>query len=68
MEDFLYPQMKAIDFLKEVRVELEKVVWPSRAQTIKLTVIVIIVTIVVGFFIGGIDFLLQRLTNTLLFR
>ena len=59
--------MKAIDFLKEVRVELEKVVWPTRAQTIKLTMIVIIVTIVVGFFIGGVDFLLQRITNALLF-
>lgn len=57
-----------IDFLREVRVELSKVVWPSRAQTIKLTIIVIMVTIIVGFFIGGIDFLLQRVTNLLLFR
>lgn len=56
------------DFLREVKVELEKVVWPSRQQTIKLTIIVIIVTILVGFFIGGVDFLLQRITNFLLFR
>lgn len=59
---------RAFDFLREVRVELDKVVWPTRQQTFKLTVIVIIVTLSVGFFIGGIDFLLQRVTNALLFR
>ena len=59
---------RALDFLREVRVELAKVVWPTRQQTFKLTLIVIIVTLSVGFFIGGIDFLLQRLTNALLFR
>lgn len=49
-----------LDFLKQVRVELAKVVWPSRQQTIKLTLIVIIVAMVVGFFILGVDFLLQQ--------
>lgn len=58
--------MNPIDFLREVKVELEKVVWPSRAQTIRLTMIVIIVTILVGFFIGGIDYLLTELTKLIL--
>jgi preprotein translocase subunit SecE len=57
-----------IDYLREVRVELEKVVWPSRYQTIKLTIIVIIVTLLVGFFLGGIDYLLTNLTSWLLSR
>lgn len=48
------------DFLREVQVELQKVVWPTREQTIKLTIIVIMVTIIVGFFIMGIDFIFQR--------
>lgn len=52
--------MKAVDFLREVRVELSKVIWPSRAQTIKLTLIVIIVTIIVGFFLLGVDWLLTE--------
>lgn len=58
--------MKIFDFLKEVRVELEKVVWPTREQTIQLTFMVILVTILVGFFIGGIDYLLTKLTELLL--
>lgn len=49
-----------VDFLAEVTVELEKVVWPTRQQTIKLTIIVIMVTIIVGFFIVAIDFVFQR--------
>lgn len=52
---------RIIDFLKEVRVELSKVVWPSRAQTIQLTLIVVLVTVIVGFFLGGVDLLLTKL-------
>lgn len=58
--------MKALDFLREVKVELEKVVWPTKAQTIRLTVMVIIVTLIVGFFIGGIDYLLAELTRLII--
>ncbi|MCL5784475.1 MAG: preprotein translocase subunit SecE [Patescibacteria group bacterium] len=49
---------RVIDFLTEVRVELSKVVWPTPDLTIRLTVIVILVTVIVGFFIGAIDYLL----------
>lgn len=52
---------KVVDFLKEVRVELAKVIWPSRSETIKLTTIVIIVTIIVSFFVVGIDYVLAFL-------
>lgn len=58
--------MQAIDFLKQVRVELEKVVWPSRKETIELTILVIFITILVGFFIGGIDYLLTEATRLIL--
>lgn len=52
---------KALDFFSEVRVELGKVVWPTPEQTIQLTVIVIIVTVSVGFFLGGVDYVLTKL-------
>lgn len=58
--------MKVFDFLREVKVELEKVVWPSRQQTIQLTVMVILVTLIVGFFIGAIDYLLTQLTQLII--
>lgn len=60
--------MKALDFLKEVRVELDKVVWPTRQQTIRLTMVVIMVTVIVSLFVGGIDYLLVQATQFLLAR
>ena len=57
---------KAIDFFNEVRVELSKVVWPSRKTTIRLTLMVILITVIVGFFVGGIDYILTRLTALIL--
>lgn len=60
--------MFVLDFLREVKVELEKVVWPSREQTIKLTMIVVFTILIVGFFIGGIDLLLSKLFDLLINR
>jgi len=57
---------KVFDFLTEVKVELSKVVWPTPNQTVKLTVIVIIVTIIVGFFLGVVDYLLTKALELLL--
>lgn len=64
----LYSMSKIFDFFKEVKVELSKVVWPTSQDTIKLTIIVIIVTISVGFFIGSIDFILVKLFRLFLNR
>ncbi|MBI2329893.1 preprotein translocase subunit SecE [Candidatus Daviesbacteria bacterium] len=53
-------------FLNEVKEELGKVAWPSREQTIRYTVLVIIVAVVVGLFLGGLDYVLTALTAFLL--
>lgn len=51
---------KVFDFLASVKVELSKVVWPTPEQTVRLTVIVILVTVTVGFFVGGVDYILTK--------
>lgn len=56
---------KAINFLKEVRSELDKVVWPTREQTIRYTILVVIVAIAVGLALGSLDYLLTILTDFL---
>ena len=58
--------MNVISFLQEVKEELSKVTWPSRQQTIKYTVLVILVTVAVGVFLGGLDYLLTTLTAFLI--
>lgn len=55
-----------IGFLKEVKDELEKVAWPSREQTIRYTILVIIVAVATGLFLGGLDYILTALTAFLL--
>lgn len=49
-------------FLNEVREELGKVAWPTREQTIRYTILVILVAVVVGAFLGALDYLLTKLT------
>lgn len=51
-----------LNFLKEVREELAKVTWPSREQTIRYTILVILVALVVGIFLGGLDYILTAVT------
>lgn len=60
--------MQAITFLKEVRDELSKVVWPSQAEVVRLTVVVILVSVIVGLYLGAIDFLLTKFTEVILTR
>ena len=54
-----------VQFVKEVQHELKKVTWPTRAETIKLTGVVIIISLIVAFFIGGLDAGLLKLTSML---
>lgn len=58
--------MNVVNFLNEAKEELDKVVWPSKEQTIRYTTLVIIVAVVVGLFLGGLDYLLTLLTNLLI--
>lgn len=39
--------------------ELKKVIWPTRRQAITLAVVVIVVSIVIGIFLSGLDAILR---------
>ncbi len=52
-------------FLKEVRGELSKVVWPTREEVVKLTIIVVAVSLAIGLYIGGLDFIFTKFTDLL---
>lgn len=58
--------MNIVTFIKEVREELSKVAWPTREQTIRYTILVITVAVVVGIFLGGLDYLLTTFTAFLI--
>ncbi len=46
--------------LREYKSELKKIVWFSREQTFKSSIIVLISVIIVSAFIGGLDFLFSN--------
>ena len=48
---------KIITYLKEVKVEIKKVNWPTANQTMRYTLIVIGVSVAIAMFLGGLDFL-----------
>ncbi len=58
--------MNPISYFKEVRSEVDKIVWPTKEQTIRYTVLVIIVSVATGLFLGGLDYVLTILTAKLL--
>lgn len=62
------PVKSAIDYLKEVRLELSKVVWPKRQEVIRLTLVVIIISAIVGAYVGVLDFGLTKLLESLVAR
>ncbi len=57
---------KATQFLKEVKQELKKVVWPTKKQTIASTSVVLVVVFFIGFFLGLIDLGLGWVINAFL--
>lgn len=49
------PGQAVFSFAKEAKLELEKVVWPSRQETTQTTLIVMAMVLVAGFVLWGID-------------
>ena len=50
-----------INYFKEVRLEFSKVIWPTRADVIKLTVIVFIFSALVALYVGVLDVIFTKL-------
>ena len=48
-------------YFRETRAELRKVVWPSRQEATRLTIIVVSVLIALSAFLGVVDYLFARL-------
>ena len=47
---------KVGQFLRESKIELKKVKWPTRKELLASTAVVIVLTLVVAFFLGIVDF------------
>jgi len=52
---------KITNYLKEVKTELDKVTWPKREETVRLTATVILFSALVAAYVGLLDFLFTNL-------
>ena len=57
---------KTVQFLREARIELKKVTWPSRKEAMASTVVVIVLVIIVSAFLGVVDVGLSSLIRLVL--
>ena len=53
-------------FFEEVSVELRKVSWPTRQDTVKATVVVVVASVIVAFFLGIVDVVLARIVGSIM--
>jgi preprotein translocase subunit SecE len=56
---------KIKNFFREVKIELKKVVFPSRDEVVGSTKVVVVLVLIVAVFLGLIDLILSKLIGIL---
>lgn len=57
-----------IEFIKDVRLEMNHVKWPTRKETIILTILVVIISFGAAYFLGLFDFLFSKGLESILLK
>ena len=57
---------KVIAFFDSVKLELEKVTWPTRKETIATTGVVVIIVLLISLYLGACDLVLAKLLRLIL--
>ncbi len=60
--------MNIFSFLNEVRAELQKVVWPTRTQTLQYTAAIILFSLVMALVLGAADLGLLQVFEKLIVK
>lgn len=57
---------KIVDYYQDTQAELKKVVWPTRREAVRLTLLVVAVTVALAIALGAVDLVFERLVLLLL--
>ena len=57
---------ETVAFLREAQVEVKKVVWPTRQETLQTTFFVLVVVVIFGILLWLLDLLLSSVVNALI--
>jgi len=55
------------NFFREVNTEMGRVTWPTRQETIRYTGVVVVMSLLVAAFLGGLDIFFGWLLNLFIF-
>jgi preprotein translocase subunit SecE len=55
-----------VQYIRESKVELKKVTWPGRKETLSLTWVVLITVIIISFFLGVVDLGLSKVVRLII--
>lgn len=57
---------KVKSFLESVKIELGKVTWPTRKETVATTSVVIVIVLLISIYLGACDVVLAKLMRLIL--
>ena len=57
---------KLIDYMKRSRLEMKQVTWPTRAQTIRYTILVVLISVAIAAYLGILDFAFTSILKVIL--
>lgn len=58
-------EFNPITYLQEVRTELNKVSWPSRQQTLNMTMVVVLVSLAAALYLGVLDYIFVQISKVI---
>jgi preprotein translocase subunit SecE len=59
---------RTLNFLRESKTELKKVKWPTLRETLQYTLVVIIISLVVAAYLGGLDYIFSFLLRKFIIK
>ncbi len=63
---FKIEKMKIMTFFKEVGLEMKKVNWPTKKETLKNTATVILISLMAALFLGGFDYIIRKIIEKII--
>lgn len=55
-----------VEFFEESKVEIKKVVWPTRKETVTTCIAVLVVSVVIALYLGVVDLALSKFVEVVL--
>ena len=60
------PASRLVNYIKGSQQELKKVVWPTKKEVTRNTILVIAISLAVAIFLGGVDYVLNSILNVII--